>query len=587
MRHGTFLAIACAGLSACSSDVIPGPLPPDGGIRLDSTTVVVSNAVAPATAGAVAHLVETSSYVSLPPGTSMPGIQATIRNRSGGAETSVFMFGGGFDPTPIAGVTGDTLEITVRGLRGDTVLTAFAVVPAKKRPRIIRTSLPPSKRDVPLNAVITIVFSEPMDPGTVASPGIVILKNDVAIPARVEQDSSGTQVRIIPESELAAEVSYEVIVQASVTDLAGDDVGQVVSFDFTTQALPPPEEPAPESPFVLIGNMTVARWWHSATLLPDGRVLIAGGDATSGRGHTAELYDPEAHAFTATGRMLYPRGYHQAVLLPSGKVLMVGPYTEYGAELYDPGTGTFTETGAPKIYQLIQTATLLQDGRVLIAGEAGAELYDPQTGQWSNAGSYARTFYANYATLLNDGRVLFAGDYIAQLYIPDSNKFTLAGEVGHGGAELHSQTMLENGRVLVAGGMGMGRYNDAFLFDPLSNTFSRTGSMTWARDAHVSVRLKDGRVLMVGGDGWSCGGNFCSFSGSVIEAELYDPATATFSYVGNTNVRRTAASGTLLANGDVLITGGLSYCGIGCMTGSVASAEIYPATAAARRARVP
>ncbi len=141
--------------------------------------------------------------------------------------------------------------------------------------------------------------------------------------------------------------------------------------------------------------------------------------------------------------------------------------------------------------------------------------------------------------------------------------------------DLYSATLLKDGRVLVAGGMSDWRTAAAVLYDPRTGTFTATGSMNDARDAHAAVLLADGRVLILGGDGWTCSGTYCYFSGSLSSAELYDPATGTFSRAGYMNVGRTEPTATLLQNGDVLVTGGSRYCGIGCFNGSTATAEIY------------
>src|SRR5262249_53922801 len=152
------------------------------------------------------------------------------------------------------------------------------------------------------------------------------------------------------------------------------------------------------------GDMTTARAGHTATLLPDGRVLIVGG---ASQGPLAEAYDPSTGAFSPADNMITSRGGHRAILLPDGNVIILGGivlqdgrtlilrdmigFPLKTAEVYDPASGTFTLTGAyadpsPEW----DTATLLLDGRVLLTGCAAAqcsigatELFDPQTGTFS------------------------------------------------------------------------------------------------------------------------------------------------------------------------------------------------------------
>src|SRR5438067_288885 len=137
--------------------------------------------------------------------------------------------------------------------------------------------------------------------------------------------------------------------------------------------------------FTTTGNMITPRFSHTATLLHNGMVLIAGGAAS------AELYDPATGTFTPTGSMTTAYLTGGAVLLPDGKVLIGGAditHTMASVELYDPSTGKFNTAGKPATLTGVSFATLLNDGRVLLSGSVrtsppfvpAAELYDPAAG---------------------------------------------------------------------------------------------------------------------------------------------------------------------------------------------------------------
>jgi hypothetical protein len=349
--------------------------------------------------------------------------------------------------------------------------------------------------------------------------------------------------------------------------------------------------------FVPTSDMRMARAGHSATLLLDGTVLIAGGDgpALLGGGpvaRSAELYDPATGTFAPTGNMIEPRYLHTATLLPNGKVLIAGGSQDTTAELYDPSKHEFSRTGAMGAPQRWVMATLLGNGKVLVAGNVDAELYDPATATFVPAAPYAASSRGSTATLLADGRVLFVGDDPAQLYDPVSNSFSITSSLasaGLDGVDQQTATLLNNGRVLITGGSNdevapAGRVAAAELYDPATGAFTATSAMHSPRDAHAAVLLPDGKVLIVGGDtGSFIGGGVSIYAGSLASAELYDPSSGTFAPAGTMNAARTAPQATLLKNGDVLITGGFSYCGIDCFHGSLASAELYHPPLSRRR----
>ncbi len=334
------------------------------------------------------------------------------------------------------------------------------------------------------------------------------------------------------------------------------------------------------------GSMGTARAYHdhAETLLPDGRVLVTGG---FGAGLSAELYDPTTGTFSATGSMGTARWGHTATLLPNGKVLLVrgtfpGGYTAT-AELYDPAIGTFSPTGSTGQAGYFHTATLLPNGRVLVTGGGNdspsafstAQLYDLTTGTFSATGPMGTPRAQHSATLLSNGEVLVIGGTSSQPNTPSSPGNSQAsaqlydpatGTFGPTGAMAtprlyHTATLLPSGRVLVVGGNNAsGPLTSAEVYDPATGTFSPTGSLSTARYAHTATLLPSGMVLVTGG----IPGTYTA------SAELYDPTTGTFSVTGSMGTARGLHTATLLPNWKVLVTGGFTNGGM-----TLTSAELY------------
>lgn len=340
--------------------------------------------------------------------------------------------------------------------------------------------------------------------------------------------------------------------------------------------------------FAPTGSMMTARSLHSATLLANGQVLVAGGASSNVALASAELYDPSTGTFRSAGTMTTARRLHTATLLPDGRVLIAGGDANGGAltsaELFDPVTGIFSATGSLVTARSGHTAILLPTGNVLVIGGYGtraypdvapAELYDPISGTFTAAGAYVGHGGCDFcapAILLPDGSVLFPGQYPAQVYDPVSDTFSAGGMMV---SDQSTAAALMNGQVLFAGGEDIGRSASAELYKPAAHTFSLTGSMTSRRVWHSLTLLPTGMVLAAGGETDSCAGTSCTFAGSVVSAELYDPSTETFLPTGSMSASRETHTATLLGDGRVLVAGGVSYGGIGVFGGSLSSAELY------------
>ena len=334
---------------------------------------------------------------------------------------------------------------------------------------------------------------------------------------------------------------------------------------------------------------------HTATVLTDGRVLIAGGLNGNTALASAVLIDPVSGAVRATGSLQQPRGRHTATLLKDGRVLIAGGFAVSGsmtttpmdsAEIYDPASGQFTAVGNMTSARAYHAAALLPDGRVLICGGAGAvsgtgvtpllntaELFDPATGRFTAAANMMAMRSGHTATTLDTGQVLVTSQGTAELYDPATNRFSKTGNpIQPRGAS--TATLLRDGQVLLVGGLSA-NVTVAVVerYDPRAGSFQITGSLATSRHDHTATLLPDGRVLVAGGRVMtkSPPGEARPYTSSVTPtAEMYDPVAGTFSATASLAAARGGHAAAVTSNG-VWITGGIGTMGL-------SSSEVFAAT---------
>jgi hypothetical protein len=330
--------------------------------------------------------------------------------------------------------------------------------------------------------------------------------------------------------------------------------------------------------------LPAGRYNHTATVLKDGRVLVAGGADTAPTA-SARLYDPATNLWSDAGSMHNARHGQAAALLGDGTVLVAGgcvpdpnpdaicAYTNT-AEVYDPAAGTWTAAASMTTGRYEPTMTVLGDGRVLVAGGVGdvagksgtslasAEIYDPANKSWSDGGTMSAARSGATATLLasgaHKGDVLVAGGYdnatgevsSAQLFDPSDDSWSATGSLTDA-RDAATATALPNGDVLVAGGDNGagGALASAEVYGADSGTWHKVANLTGAREFAAAALLKDGSVLVSGGENGRHGTLLAS-------TELYDPTAETWSDGGAMAIARAQHTLTALSDGRALAIGG-------------------------------
>ncbi|MBI1753510.1 MAG: immunoglobulin domain-containing protein [Acidobacteria bacterium] len=454
----------------------------------------------------------------------------------------------------IAGVPASTLGYTP----GTAVHYAYSLQPGYQNLQVLLDGVPVGPTgDVTMDGPHTLDVSAQIMTFTItATAG----PNGSISPAGATTVNYGTS----PTYTITPDPGYEV---ANVI-VDGANMGAITTYTILAVA----EDHTLSATFILAGPSIVGRSGHSATLLADGKTLVAGGsgpdpsDPTSTTLASSLLYDGTTQSWSLSGSLSTGRTDHTATRLQDGTVLVAGGVqgSAYlsSTEIYDPATGSWTPAGSLGLARSGHSATLLPDGRVLVAGgldAAGplstAEIYDPATRRWTPAGGLATARSGHSATLLADGTVLVAGGLAAAGAVLPSERYTPGTgvwTVTTGGlAEArsgHSATLLADGTVLVAGGTGnVGALSSAERFDPGTGTWAPTGGMASSRTGHQATLLPNGTVLVSGGkDGATV----------LLTTEVYDPASGAWSLAEPLQTARSGHTATLQPDGSVLLAFG-------------------------------
>jgi len=350
----------------------------------------------------------------------------------------------------------------------------------------------------------------------------------------------------------------------------------------------PPTDAA--EPWASAASMGTARAYHTATLLPNGNVLVTGGDdgAIGGGSNgprklaTAERYDPVADRWTTVAPMPIPHTRHTAILLPDGRVFVIGDYNTIDAtkaELYDPATDHWTLAAVSPAQYGTAGAALLPNGQVLVVA-CEPQRYDPTSDRYSSTGPYmalGACVSGSAIATLADGRVLVTGGPYrgggynsAATYNPATDQWTRAAPM-HAGRAFHTATLLADGQVLVIGGADLrGTLATAERYDPVADAWTTVAPLPLARSGHTATLLSDGRVLVVGGVGDK------GDTAPATTAMRYDPKADQWSDAGTTDATTGGQTATCLQDGMALIVGGNT--GLNAQSHATANTERYGAT---------
>jgi alpha-tubulin suppressor-like RCC1 family protein len=308
--------------TACSENIAPrltgvDGLPNIAGLTI-SAPVPVSGAMGDARASVAAASVDDSVvYVSLTPGAVPTGQQATIHNVLTGLFITVDVVQGGFDPVAIPASSGDTLVVDVRGTSGE-VAHAVRVVTKRRPPIVVRTDPPPKKRDVALNSIIVVVFSEPLDPATLGTESVRLLRGTALVPGTVQfGDVAHLKVEFHPDALLASQTDYQLILSQEIRGVNGVALESAVTVPFTTASTAPATN-------LVFASVSVG-WVHACGVTTQGAAYCWGdnyvgtlGDGSDARTRSISSTSPVRVAGGLTFRTVSAGAFHTCGVTTSG-----------------------------------------------------------------------------------------------------------------------------------------------------------------------------------------------------------------------------------------------------------------------------
>lgn len=441
---------------------------------------------------------------------------------------------------------------------------------------------------------VLVRFNKAMRAESLLGGTFNVFQGDTPVPGSIAfpEEGEGREVEFVPDHPLFRDTSFRFVVTRDASTSKGRYLREEYAAGFGTSPFKGGVKPILAEDFDDVAEeLPVGRAFHTATVLPSGDVLVAGGQSYGGSPlDSCFIWRTSSGTFEAAAPLAVARRKHAAVALTSGSVMVVGGFGPTGAtlnsvEIYNPSSNSWTSAAPLATGRANHTATVLGTARVLVAGgftgdssslayAQGAELYNPLTASWSaTTGAPQGVRGGHTAMLLPDGRVLLsggspAGTLLDELYVPTTGLFE-ATNPPQVERIFHAACITRTGTVLLAGG-GPGL---AEQFIPSTNSYLPAGSCpavglqtsTSGSWPTLSLLPTGGRIALVGG--LVFGGGFGGSDLILDQVQLWDPAGgggtgAFYPMFFDLKVPRAAHTTTRLQSGAFLIVGGFGSDGL-------------------------